>query len=37
LRGSLRLFDLVWYGSHAPTAAAVAAYRHDQQELLNHV
>jgi Domain of unknown function (DUF4129) len=37
LRGSLRLFDRVWYGSHALTAAAVAAYRQDQQELLNHV
>ncbi|MGC2422036.1 MAG: DUF4129 domain-containing protein [Candidatus Acidiferrales bacterium] len=37
LRGSLRLFDRVWYGSHALTPAAVAAYRQDQRELLNHV
>jgi len=37
LRGSLRQFDQVWYGSHVPTPEAVAAYRHDQRELLNHV
>jgi hypothetical protein len=37
LRGSLRLFDRVWYGAHSPTPAAVAAYRQVQQELLNHV
>lgn len=37
LRGSLRLFDRVWYGSHVPTPAAVAAYRQGQRELLNHV
>lgn len=37
LRGSLRQFDRVWYGSHAPTPESVAAYRQDQRELLNHV
>jgi hypothetical protein len=37
LRGSLRVFDRVWYGSHALTQAAVAAYRQGQRELLNHV
>jgi hypothetical protein len=37
LRGSLRLFDRVWYGSHVLTPAAVAAYRQNQQELLSHV
>jgi Domain of unknown function (DUF4129) len=37
LRGSLRQFDRVWYGSHVLTPEAVAAYRQDQQELLNHV
>jgi len=37
LRGSLRQFDRVWYGSHLPTPEAVAAYRQDQRELLNHV
>ena len=37
LRMSLRLFDRVWYGSHGPTTAAVAAYRQGQRELLNHV
>src|SRR6266481_2122421 len=37
LRGSLRQFDRVWYGSHVPTPEAIAAYRHDQRELLNHV
>jgi Domain of unknown function (DUF4129) len=37
LRGSLRQFDRVWYGSHALTPASVAAYRLDQRELLNHV
>jgi hypothetical protein len=37
LRGSLRLFDCVWYGSQALTPAVVTAYRRDQQELLNHV
>lgn len=37
LRGSLRQFDRVWYGSYALTREAVAAYRRDQRELLNHV
>lgn len=37
LRGSLRLFDRVWYGSYALTPEAVAAYRQAQRELLNHV
>jgi len=37
LRGSMRMFDRVWYGAHALTQAAVAAYREDQRELLNHV
>jgi hypothetical protein len=37
LRGSLRQFDRVWYGSHVVTPEAVAAYRQDQRELLSHV
>jgi hypothetical protein len=37
LRGSLRVFDCVWYGSAAVTPATVAAYRQDQRELLNNV
>jgi hypothetical protein len=37
LRGSLWQFDRVWYGSHVLTQEAVAAYRQDQRELLNHV
>lgn len=37
LRGSLRLFDRVWYGTHTLTPAAVAAYHLDQRELLKHV
>ena len=37
LRGSLRQFDRVWYGSHAVTPEAVTAYRQDQREFLNHV
>jgi hypothetical protein len=37
LRGSLRQFDRVWYGSDALTPEAVAKYRQDQRELLNHV
>ena len=37
LRGSLRLFDRVWYGFHVPTPELVTAYRHDQRELLSHV
>jgi hypothetical protein len=37
LRGSLRQFDRVWYGSHVPTPEAVTAYRQDQRDLLNHV
>jgi hypothetical protein len=37
LRGSLRQFDRVWYGSHVPTREAVAAYRQDQLELLSLV
>jgi hypothetical protein len=37
LRGSLRLFDRVWYGSYVLTPATVAAYRQNQRELLGHV
>ena len=37
LRSSLRLFDGVWYGSHAVTGAAVTTYRQNQREFLNHV
>ena len=37
LRGSLRHFDGVWYGSHEVTTESVAAYQRDQQELLSHV
>jgi hypothetical protein len=37
LRGSLRQFDRVWYGFYGLTPEAVAAYRQDQRELLNHV
>jgi hypothetical protein len=37
VRGSLRQFDRVWYGSHVLTPDAVAAYRQDQRELLSHV
>lgn len=37
LRGSLRQFDRVWYGSYTLTAAAVAAYCQDQRDLLDHV
>jgi hypothetical protein len=37
LRGSLRQFDRIWYGCHSVTPAAVAVYRQDQRELLNHV
>jgi uncharacterized protein DUF4129 len=37
LRGSLRQFDRVWYGSHPMTPEAVIAYRQDQREFLNHV
>lgn len=37
LRGSLRLFDRVWYGSQMPTSGVVAAYCRDQRELLRHV
>lgn len=37
LRGSLRQFDRVWYGSQMPTPAAVAAYCRDQRELLRNV
>ena len=37
LRGSLRQFDRVWYGSYVLTPEAVTAYRQDQRELLNHV
>ena len=37
LRGSLRQFDRVWYGSHAMTPEAVTVYRLDQREFLNHV
>jgi len=37
LRGSLRQFDRVWYGSYRLTPEAVVAYRQDQREFLNHV
>ncbi|MGA9354653.1 MAG: DUF4129 domain-containing protein [Terriglobales bacterium] len=37
LRGSLRLFDRVWYGSQMLTPESVAAYRQEQRELLSHV
>lgn len=37
LRGSLRQFDRVWYGSHLVTSEAVTTYRQDQREFLNHV
>ncbi len=37
LRGSLRLFDGVWYGSHVLTPEAVTTYRQSQLEFLNHV
>jgi hypothetical protein len=37
LRGSLRQFDRVWYGSHAVTPEAVTTYRQIQREFLNHV
>lgn len=37
LRGSLRQFDRVWYGSYALTPEQVAAYRQDQKEILRHV
>jgi hypothetical protein len=37
LRGSLRQFDRVWYGSHAVTPEAVTTYRQNQREFLNHV
>jgi hypothetical protein len=37
LRGSLRVFDRVWYGSHEATPTAVATYRQDLRELLDHV
>jgi hypothetical protein len=37
LRGSLRQFDRVWYGSHAVTPEVVTTYRQDQREFLNHV
>jgi hypothetical protein len=37
LRGSLRQFDLVWYGSHAVTPEAVATYLQNQRKFLNHV
>jgi len=37
LRGSLRQFDRVWYGSYTLTPEAVAAYRQDQWELLSRV
>ena len=37
LRGSLRQFDYVWYGSHKLTPEAVATYLQNQRELLNHV
>ena len=37
LRGSLREFDRVWYGSHAVTPEAVTSYRQEQREFLHHV
>ena len=37
LRGSLKLFDRVWYGSLVLTPDAVATYRQDQGKLLSHV
>lgn len=37
LRGSLRQFDRVWYGSHGLTPEAVNAYRQNQREFLTHV
>ena len=37
LRGSMRQFDRVWYGTLTPTAEAVATYRQEQRELLSHV
>lgn len=37
LRGSLRQFDRVWYGSQDLTPGAVTAYRQNQRELLNRV
>jgi hypothetical protein len=37
LRGSLRQFDRVWYGSYVLTPEAVAVYRQDQRELLSRV
>ncbi len=37
LRGSLRQFDRVWYGSHAVTPEAVNTYHQNQREFLNHV
>lgn len=37
LRGSLRQFDRVWYGSHAVTPEEVTIYRQNQREFLNHV
>jgi hypothetical protein len=37
LRGSLRQFDRVWYGSYALTPESVATYRQDQREFLSHV
>jgi len=37
LRGSLRQFDRVWYGSYALTPEAVTLYRQDQREFLSHV
>src|SRR5258707_7557114 len=36
LRGSLRVFDGVWYGSHTLTPAAVAAYPQGQPALVKH-
>ncbi|MBS0537036.1 MAG: DUF4129 domain-containing protein [Proteobacteria bacterium] len=37
LRGSLRQFDGVWYGSREVTPESVAVYQRDQRELLAHV
>jgi hypothetical protein len=37
LRGSLRQFDGVWYGSYVVTPETVTVYRENQREFLNHV
>ena len=37
LRGSLRQFDRVWYGSYVVTQEMAATYRQEQREFLSHV